>query len=148
MGACAKSMFGKLNRLAMQALNNGKHDEAMNFLELALDKAQQANAGVFEIKLRNNLGLAHTLAGNKAKARREFEKAMELHNRHLTMKTPLIDSIQANLDRLDGRSPRVSRERLATKKPRTVVKKNQSGCTTSCSSCKSRCHGIGDRVAA
>ncbi len=146
MGACAKSIFGKLNRLAMQALNNGQHGEAKDFLNLALEKAQQANAGVFEIKLRNNLGLAHTLAGETDQARRQFKKAMDLHKTHLSMKTPLADSIQANLDRLEGRTPKQQAARAQTK-PRTVLKKSPTGCT-SCSSCKSHCHGIGDRVAA
>ncbi|WP_419786829.1 tetratricopeptide repeat protein [Pseudodesulfovibrio sp.] len=98
-----------LNRQGMTAGNDGKIQEALDFLYEALRLSREANQPLHEARVNNNIGLVNQMAGRYQDAETCFREGARLAVEHAGAGNILHRFIVRNLARLED-----AREQKAT----------------------------------
>lgn len=89
--------LGLLNRAGMQACGEKRLDDALFQLNQAAKVAAQMQSPLHEAKVRNNMGIVHTLAGNVDQARECYDVAARITREQAGTDNGLYRSIMRNL---------------------------------------------------
>ena len=93
--------MSELNRDAMQASNEGRHEDALFKLLQADRMAKALTQPMQEAAIRNNMSIVHQMAGNMDEARSCLRMAARLVHGAAPAENHVAASIAANLVRLE-----------------------------------------------
>ena len=93
--------MNELSRDAMQASNEGRHDDALFKLLQAGRMAKALSLPIQEAAIRNNMSIVHQMAGNMDEARSCLRIAARLLNGASPGENHIAASIAANLARIE-----------------------------------------------
>lgn len=101
---CACKAIGEIIRSGMSAFNDGKPGEALTRLNEALREAEMRGSPIHQAKIRANMALVHTSQGDRAKAERQYERALFQIEQRLGAANPLHARVRSALDTLRAAS--------------------------------------------
>ncbi|GEM_PF-6761102 len=94
-GACELKALG---RKAMEALNQGDHDQALDLLTQARSRAMVRNLTLHEAGILNSMGLVMQLSGQDEDAKRLFSLALAQVRERIGQDNVLYSRIRQNLE--------------------------------------------------
>ena len=101
---CACKRMSLHNRNAMEALNDGRLDEAVAEMNKAIAMAWARGSAVNEARMRNNLALVLSARGDRAGAEGQLCRALDQASDRLGTGNRLCAAIARNLEAVRART--------------------------------------------